>query len=156
MEFKVFKKIVFVAFVAIFALFSANADDLQNISDIERKDLQEAKNQYDALLNVYFDISAEFFALTKRVDSSSTEAQGAIKNGMAEATKVGAIVKSVKDMESSLNLAHKKAQSAKTAKQSNYESLQNKYLALLKQYSLEIQQITNAIKKSTATLQKYE
>lgn len=153
MEFKVFKKI---AFVAIFALFSANADDLQNISDIERKDLQEAKNQYDALLNVYFDISAEFFALTKRVDSSSTEAQGAIKNGMAEATKVGAIVKSVKDMETSLNLAHKKAQSAKTAKQFNYESLQNKYLALLKQYSLEIQQITNAIKKSTATLQKYE
>ena len=139
MKSKIFKALV--AFVVIFVCVNADSLKTPNYADKTER-LAEAIKQYDALLNAYFDISAEFFALTKRVDSSSTEAQSAIKNGMAEATKVGAIVKRIKDMESADNVNHK--------------SSQNQYITLLNQSTAELKQIKGAIEKSIATLKKYD
>ena len=163
---------IFKAFVAIFAIFiGANADSLKSpnaASSDMTEHLQNAKKQYDALLNMYFDTSAEFFALTKRVDSSSQEAQDAIKSGMAEATKVGTIVKNIKDMETQLSLAYDKMDAAFKEEdspkqeerfenaQSNYKSLLIQYIALLNQSATSLKQIKGAIEKSIATLKKYD
>lgn len=165
MKSKIFKALV--AFVAIFVC--VNADNLKTPNYADKTErLAEAIKQYNALLNAYFDISAEFFALTKRVDSSSTEAQNAIKSGMAEATKVGAIVKNKEDRDTQISLAYEEVDMAFKEEDSperkkrfenahnNFQSLIKQHITLLNQSTAELKQIKSVIEKSIATLKKYD
>ena len=165
MKTKIFKALV--AFVAIFVCVNADSLKTPNYADKTER-LAEAIKQYNALLNAYFDISAEFFALTKRVDSSSTEAQNAIKIGMAEATKVGAIVKNKEDRDTQISLAYEEVDMAFKEEDSperkkrfenahnNFQSLIKQHITLLNQSTAELKQIKSVIEKSIATLKKYD
>lgn len=178
------KQLVLVSLFMVFTILSANANNLHGktpnstlessdkINQIQ-KELQDAKEKYDIALNMYFDISAEFFALTKHVNSETNEVSTAIKNGMTEAIKVGKIVKNMKDMETQIEVEYtnlqkalndmnspNKMKSAQATKQlkitvDKYESLKNKSLEFTNQSIANLNQITATMKSTNVALKKY-